>query len=65
MLRGYTIPVLDLADDIFRQSVVDREEGQYLGHPTTVLLDDASARLGFWHVPRHKRQVCYSPRGRS
>ena len=40
MLRGYTIPLLDLAGDAFRQSVVDREPGQYLGHPTTVLLDD-------------------------
>ena len=38
--RGYTIPLLDLANDRFRQSVVDREPGQYLGHPTTVLLDD-------------------------
>lgn len=40
MLRGYTIPLLDLSQDSFRQSVVDREKGQYLGHPTTVLLDD-------------------------
>ncbi len=40
MIRGYTIPLLDLSNDTFRQSVVDREEGQYLGHPTTVLLDD-------------------------
>ena len=40
MLRGYTIPLLDLSQDSFRQSVVDKEQGQYLGHPTTVLLDD-------------------------
>ena len=45
MLRGYTIPILDLADDKFRQSIVDREEGQYLGHPTTVLLDDGKTIL--------------------
>ncbi len=31
---------LDLADEKERQVVVDREEGQYLGHPTTVLLED-------------------------
>ena len=30
---------LDLSDDSARQVVVDREAGQYLGHPTTVLLD--------------------------
>ena len=33
------IPVIDLNDESFRQVVVDREKGQYLGHPTTVLLD--------------------------
>ena len=38
--RGYSIPVIDLAADTARQSVVDREPGQYLGHPTTVLLED-------------------------
>ena len=31
---------LDLADQTERQVVVDREAGQYLGHPTTVLLED-------------------------
>ena len=31
---------LDLAADTARQVVVDREVGQYLGHPTTVLLED-------------------------
>ncbi len=35
-----TIPTLDLADQQHRQVVVDREAGQYLGHPTTVLLED-------------------------
>jgi hypothetical protein len=43
--RGYTIPVVDLADDTARQVVVDREPGQYLGHPTTVLLDDGHTIL--------------------
>jgi len=31
---------IDLATDSSRQVVVDREPGQYLGHPTTVLLED-------------------------
>lgn len=31
---------LDLARDTARQIEVDREPGQYLGHPTTVLLED-------------------------
>lgn len=42
---GYTIPVLDLDGDAQRQVVVDREDGQYLGHPTTVLLEDGRTIL--------------------
>jgi hypothetical protein len=38
--RGYSIPLVDLATDTKRQILVDREAGQYLGHPTTVLLED-------------------------
>jgi hypothetical protein len=40
VLTGYTIPVLDVSREAARQVVVDREEGKYLGHPTTVLLQD-------------------------
>jgi hypothetical protein len=43
--RGYTIPLLDLAAETQRQVVVDREPGQYLGHPTTVLLEDGKTML--------------------
>ncbi len=38
--RGYSIPIIDLANQTDRQVVIDREKGQYLGHPTTVLLED-------------------------
>ncbi len=38
--RGYSIPLIDLASETHRQIVVDKEPGQYLGHPTTVLLED-------------------------
>lgn len=38
--RGYSIPLIDLAGERHRQIVVDKEPGQYLGHPTTVLLED-------------------------
>ncbi len=43
--RGYTIPTLDLSADRHRQVVVDREKGQYLGHPTTVLLENGRTIL--------------------
>ena len=36
---------LDLNDDHARQVVVDREAGQYLGHPTTCLLEDGKTML--------------------
>ncbi|HEX8998824.1 MAG TPA: sialidase family protein [Blastocatellia bacterium] len=38
--RGYSIPLIDLAAETQRQVIVDKEPGQYLGHPTTVLLED-------------------------
>ncbi len=43
--RGYSIPLIDLAAETHRQVVVDREAGQYLGHPTTVLLEDGRTIL--------------------
>ncbi|MFN0087884.1 MAG: sialidase family protein [Blastocatellia bacterium] len=45
MPRGYTIPVIDLGSETKRQVVVDHEPGQYLGHPTTVLLEDGRTIL--------------------
>jgi hypothetical protein len=43
--KGYSIPVVDLSGDTARQVVVDRKAGQYLGHPTTVLLEDGKTML--------------------
>jgi len=48
---GYSIPTADLSTQKERQVVVDREKGQYLGHPTTVLLEDG------------KTIVCVYPKG--
>ena len=45
MPKGYTIPTIDLAKQKHRQAIVDREKGQYLGHPTTVLLEDNKTML--------------------
>lgn len=46
--RGFTVPVIDLASDRSRQVVVDREPGQYLGHPTTVLLEDGRTMIAVY-----------------
>lgn len=35
-----SIPQIDVRGERARQTIVDRESGQYLGHPTTVLLED-------------------------
>lgn len=43
--RGYNIPLLDLAGETHRRVIVDREPGQYLGHPTTLLLEDGKTIL--------------------
>ena len=37
--------ILDLNDQLYRQVVVDHEPGQYLGHPTTCLLEDGKTIL--------------------
>src|SRR6056297_1638013 len=49
--RDYSIPTIDLNDETEMQVTVDREEGQYLGHPTTVLLENG------------RTMVCVYPKG--
>ncbi|MEM7477810.1 MAG: sialidase family protein [Planctomycetota bacterium] len=39
------LKLIDLNDQSHRQVVVDREAGQYLGHPTTCLLEDGKTIL--------------------
>ncbi len=46
--RGYQIPTIDLASETHRQVMVDREPGQYLGHPTTVLLEDGKTMIAVY-----------------
>lgn len=42
------IPVVDLSKDTDRQVVVDREAGQYLGHVSTVLLEDGETMIAVY-----------------
>ncbi len=57
--RGYTIPLIDLNDQTTRQVVVDREKGQYLGHPTTVLLEDGKTILCVYPKGHGKGAIVY------
>ncbi|MDA1046634.1 MAG: sialidase family protein [Verrucomicrobia bacterium] len=59
MARGYTIPTLDLSAQTHRQVVVDRETGQYLGHPTTVLLEDGKTMLIVYPKGHGKGGIAY------
>lgn len=56
---GFMIPYLDLNDQTERQIVVDREEGQYLGHPTTVLLEDNQTMLCVYPKGHGKGGIVY------
>ncbi len=49
--RAADLPQIDLNDQTDMQVVVDREKRQYLGHPTTVLLEDG------------KTMYCVYPKG--
>lgn len=58
-LRGYSIPTIDLADQKSRQIIVDRQPGQYLGHPTTVLLEDNRTMLCVYPKGHGKGGIVY------
>jgi hypothetical protein len=53
------LPLVDLAADTGRQVVVDREPGQYLGHPTTVLLADGRTILCVYPKGHGKGAIVY------
>jgi hypothetical protein len=57
--RGYSIPVIDLSKDTERQVIVDREAGQYLGHPTTVLLEDGKTMLAVYPKSHGRGAIVY------
>jgi len=56
---SFDIPTLDLSRVNDIQTVVDREEGQYLGHPTTVLLDDGQTILTAYPKGHGRGPVVY------
>ncbi len=53
------ILTLDLNDQLYRQVVVDHEAGQYLGHPTTCLLEDGKTILCVYPKGHGKGQIVY------
>lgn len=57
--RGYSIPLIDLSGETNRQVIVDREPGQYLGHPTTVLLEDGKTMLCVYPKAHGRGAIVY------
>jgi hypothetical protein len=56
--KSITIPLVDLAAQKDRQVIVDKEPGQYLGHPTTVLLEDQKTILCVYPKGHGKGAIC-------
>ena len=61
----YHIPFIDLDKETRMQVVVDKEPGQYLGHPTTHLLEDGKTILCVYPKGHGKGTIVYkrSPDG--
>ena len=57
------LPFVDLAGDTQHQVQVDREPGQYLGHPTTVLLEDGRTILTVYPKGHGKGAIVYKRSG--
>ena len=56
---GYTIPIVDISGEKERQVIVDREAGQYIGHPTTVLLEDNKTMLTVYPKGHGRGAIVY------
>ena len=57
--RDYKIPTIDLAGEKHRQIIVDKEDGQYLGHPTTLLLEDKNTILCVYPMGHGRGGIVY------
>tara|TARA_B100000035_G_scaffold92136_1_gene77787 strand:+ start:1698 stop:2837 length:1140 start_codon:yes stop_codon:yes gene_type:complete len=57
--QGYSLPLIDLANQSERQVIVDQEDGQYLGHPSTVLLEDGTTILCVYPKGHGKGGIVY------
>ena len=56
---SFSIPTVDLDADEGRHVVVDREDGQYLGHVTTVLLEDGKTLLAVYPKGHGRGPIVY------
>ena len=59
MIATAELAYLDLDADTHRQVIVDREPGQYLGHPTTLLLEDGQTLLTVYPKGHGRGPIVY------
>ena len=57
--RGYSIPIVDVSGDGSGKHLVDRSDDEYLGHPTTVLLEDGRTILCVYPKGHGKGEIVY------
>lgn len=55
----FNIPLIDLDNEEKRQVIVDKEKGQYLGHPTTLLLEDNKTILTVYPKGHGRGPIVY------
>ena len=55
----FSIPTIDLDNRTDLQTIVDQKEGVYLGHPTTVLLEDGQTILTVYPKGHGKEEIVY------
>ena len=55
----FKIPVIDLNHRKDLQAIVDKESGVYLGHPTTVLLEDGKTILTVYPKGHGAGEIIY------
>ncbi len=58
-VAAFDVPIIDLDKDAGRQVVVDRQPGQYLGHPTTCLLEDGKTMLCVYPKGHGRGSIVY------
>lgn len=55
----FSATLVDIADETKRQIIVDQEKGQYLGHVSTVLLEDGKTILCVYPKGHGKGAICF------
>ena len=58
----FTIPTIELNRRTDLQTIVDQEDGIYLGHPSTVLLEDGNTILIVYPKGHGKGEIIYKRR---